>query len=284
MALAGRSAAPVPAADAVASADHLDYLIRVYAEESGIEPGLLHPRTPLENYGLTSALITALNARLASDIGDHVPRTLFFEHPDLAGVAGELARLDSRTGLAPTPAATGARRRAAGEAPRRLAPAPGADQRIAIIGLAGRYPQAADLEELWSNLRDGRDSVTALPRERRQPDWPDWPAGLMVGGFIDGVADFDPLFFGITPRDAALMDPQERLFLQVAWHALESAGYTRGRLAAHDGRVGVFVGSMYNEYPLLGIAAARDGRWTATGSAPASPTGCRTSWGCTVPA
>ena len=93
----------------------------------------------------------------------------------------------------------------------------------------------------------------------------------MVGGFLDDVAMFDPLFFGITPRDAAAMDPQERLFLQIAWHTLEDAGYTRARLRErHGGRAGVFVGSMYNEYPFLGLAqAAYDpaGTWSAVGSA-----------------
>src|SRR5207247_8540049 len=80
-----------------------------------------------------------------------------------------------------------------------------------------------------------------------------------------------PVCCGLRPRCAAAMAPEERLFLQCAWHTLEDAGYTRARLRErHGGRAGVFVGSMYNEYPFLGLAqAAYDpaGRWSPVGSA-----------------
>ncbi|WP_141292105.1 beta-ketoacyl synthase N-terminal-like domain-containing protein, partial [Ideonella azotifigens] len=71
------------------------------------------------------------------------------------------------------------------------------------------------------------------------------------GGFIEGVDEFDPLFFNISPREAELMDPQERLFLQCVHATLEDAGYTRGSVAAEQ-NVGVFVGVMYEEYQLYG--------------------------------
>ena len=92
---------------------------------------------------------------------------------------------------------------------------------IAVIGLAGRYPGARDLEEFWRNLAAGVDSVTEVPAARwdhrayfdasgEQPgtSWSRW------GGFIEGVDQFDPLFFHISPREARVMDPQERLFLE----------------------------------------------------------------------
>src|SRR6185436_12263280 len=123
-----------------------------------------------------------------------------------------------------------------------------------------------DLEQFWRNLVAGLDAVTPIPADRRPAGY---GADLMVGGFLDEVDRFDPLFFGITPRDAAVMDPQERLFLEIAWHTLEDAGYTRSRLRErHGGRAGVFVGCMYNEYPFLGLEARDDdGRWTPAGSA-----------------
>ena len=74
--------------------------------------------------------------------------------------------------------------------------------------------------------------------------------GAKWGGFVDGVDEFDPLFFNISPREAPYMDPQERLFLQCAYEAIEDAGYTRAALA--EGDVGVFVGVMWEEYQLYG--------------------------------
>ncbi|GAB3227153.1 hypothetical protein GCM10027447_17980 [Glycomyces halotolerans] len=135
------------------------------------------------------------------------------------------------------------------------APRPAAEP-IAVIGVAGRYPGADDLESFWRDLVDGRDGATGPPADRR------FGAEGGPGAFIDGVHRFDPLFFSIPPVEAAAMDPQERLFLQTAWHALEHAGYTPSRLReTTDRRVGVFTASMYNDYPYLG------GDDTATGSA-----------------
>ncbi|MDE9482416.1 KR domain-containing protein [Xenorhabdus bovienii] len=125
---------------------------------------------------------------------------------------------------------------------------------IAIIGLAGRYPQADNLAQLWQNLSGGVDSITEIPSER----WPhqnyfEARPGVVGktyskwGGFIDGVEHFDPLFFNISPREAAVQDPQERLFLQCAWDVLEDAGYTREQLN-QQGAVGVFAGVQYQDY------------------------------------
>ncbi|MGA6163600.1 SDR family NAD(P)-dependent oxidoreductase [Amycolatopsis magusensis] len=129
---------------------------------------------------------------------------------------------------------------------------------IAIIGVAGRYPGARDLDELWQNLLAGTDSVTEIPAERWSQDGFYHPERRTPGrsysrwgGFLDGVADFDPAFFQITPREAATMDPQERLFLQTVWHTMEDAGLTRAGLAGS--RAGVFVGVMFNQYQLLGL-------------------------------
>ncbi|MBN4658957.1 hypothetical protein H4F44_24505, partial [Escherichia coli] len=79
------------------------------------------------------------------------------------------------------------------------------------------------------------------------------------GGFIDGIADFDPEFFKISPREAEHLDPQERLFLMHAWMAMEDAGYTR--TSPELGRqVGVYAGVMYQEYPLFAAEAGVKGR------------------------
>ena len=251
----------------------LRYLVRIYAEVSGIPADRLHPRTRFEDYGLTSIQIAALNARLGHDLGPNVPATLFFEHPDLAGVAVALAGWDiprhqpetsqaeiprhQPDTLPPCPQPAEPHKPHVPDTPRDLHDSHGPHDPLAIVGLAGRYPMAPDLNQFWANLLAGRDCVTEPPRDRLRAGW---PGPLMTGGYLDGVTEFDPLFFGITPRDAALMDPQERLFLQECWHALESAGYTRDKLRdRHHGRIGVFAASMYNEYAFFGLGGTPAG-------------------------
>ncbi|MBP2336642.1 acyl transferase domain-containing protein/acyl carrier protein [Saccharothrix coeruleofusca] len=235
-------AAP-PGSDEVPEAA-LRYVLELYGEVSGIPVDRLDPRVPLADYGIGSFLITSLNARLERDLGER-DRTLFLAHGDLAGVARALAHRHPRL------AERGEQRAAAPVEP-------DADRgAVAVIGIAGRYPKAADLRQLWDNLVHGRDCVTRLPEDRRRPGW---PVDLMWGGFLDGVDLFDPLLFAISPRDAELMDPQERIFLEVVWELLEDAGYPPARLRSeHGSRVGVYAGAMYNEYPYFGVERSQRG-------------------------
>ncbi|MER7991296.1 SDR family NAD(P)-dependent oxidoreductase, partial [Streptomyces noursei] len=145
------------------------------------------------------------------------------------------------------------------------------DDAIAVIGLSGRYPMADDLGEFWENLAQGRDCITEVPRERwdheRFFDADASRAGGTYGkwgGFLSDVDKFDPLFFSVSPREAELMDPQERLFLQSAWHVLEDAGYRARALGRR--KVGVFVGVMYGEYQLYGALDALRGTGPVTES------------------
>ncbi|HEX8095914.1 SDR family NAD(P)-dependent oxidoreductase, partial [Jatrophihabitans sp.] len=132
---------------------------------------------------------------------------------------------------------------------------------IAVIGIAGRYPAGADLEEFWTSLASGRSAITEVPAERwDHPSIFDADPGASGrtygrwGGFLDGIERFDAAFFGISPKDAERMDPQERLFLTTAWHTFENAGYAPTE-QAHLA-VGVFVGVMWNHYQLY---ASEDG-------------------------
>ncbi|MDR6594684.1 amino acid adenylation domain-containing protein [Saccharothrix longispora] len=229
-------------------------LCAAFAEITGLPPERVGPRTPLADLGLTSATAVRMTVFVRERFGP-ASATLFFEHRDLAGVAAGLTGPAARTTRRPEPEPA-------------ASPVPGgADaQPIAVIGLAGRYPGADDLDAFWADLVAGRDRVTPLPADRARPDW---PAGSVHGGFLADVDHFDPLLFGIAPREAALLDPQERLFLEVARLTLDDAGYSARRLRdRHGGRVGVFVGAMHNEYPFLGVERSADGEPAYTGSTP----------------
>lgn len=99
--------------------------------------------------------------------------------------------------------------------------------------MSGVFPKAANIDEYWRNLEEGKDCITEVPADRW--DWREYygdplneanKTNVKWGGFIDGVADFDPLFFGISPLEAEQMDPQQRLLMMYAWKAIEDAGYS----------------------------------------------------------
>ncbi|MEC0959118.1 type I polyketide synthase, partial [Bacillus inaquosorum] len=145
---------------------------------------------------------------------------------------------------------------------------------IAIVGLAGRYPGARNMQEFWANLKGGKDCITPVPEERLAL-WQTPQKGEMWGGFLQDVDRFDPLFFHISPREAERMDPQERLFLECVYETLQDAGYTRQSLGAIQGQgmagnVGVFVGVMYEEYQLYGAQEQLKGRPVAVNGNAAS--------------
>ncbi|PEM80838.1 hypothetical protein CN558_29895, partial [Bacillus wiedmannii] len=133
------------------------------------------------------------------------------------------------------------------------------NQEIAIIGLNGRYPKSVTVDELWDNLRNGTSCISEIPSDRwnlekyYEPGFPkEGKSYSKWGGFIEGIDKFDPLFFNISPREAEMMDPQERLFLETAWGLLEDAGLTRKSLTKLNYKVGVFVGVMNGNYVRLG--------------------------------
>ncbi|HEX7240343.1 MAG TPA: amino acid adenylation domain-containing protein, partial [Longimicrobiaceae bacterium] len=125
-------------------------------------------------------------------------------------------------------------------------------QDVAIIGMAGRFPGARDIDEFWRNLRSGTRSLRRLGdeelraagvsrRERAAPGY------VPVSGVVEGAELFDAAFFGFTPREALVMNPQQRLFLECAWEALERAGYASRE---YTGRIGVYASEGQNRYML----------------------------------
>ncbi|HET9621306.1 MAG TPA: SDR family NAD(P)-dependent oxidoreductase [Kofleriaceae bacterium] len=124
------------------------------------------------------------------------------------------------------------------------------DSAVAIIGMNGRFPGAPTLDAFWRNLRGGVESVrTFSDDELRAAGVPEDmignPAYVKRGAPLDDVAMFDAAFFGFHAREAELMDPQFRLFLEAAWSALESSGYAVDDFA---GAIGLYAGATFNSY------------------------------------
>ena len=151
---------------------------------------------------------------------------------------------------------------------------------VAVVGIGCRFPGDVDgPDSYWQLLMDGREGVSEVPADRwdvdafYDPD-PMTPGRMTTrwGGFLSDVAGFDAEFFGITPREAEAMDPQQRMVLEVAWEALEDAGIPPESLAGT--RTGVMMGVYYNEYQAMSAQSPEMvTAYTATGNAHAVTVG-----------
>ncbi len=132
---------------------------------------------------------------------------------------------------------------------------PGYEDAVAVVGMAGRFPGAATVEEFWRNLRGGVESIDFFSVEEMEAAGAPSalvrdPSYVRAHGTLDRVEWFDAAFFGFSPREAEIMDPQVRLFLETAWEALERAGYDAERVEVP---VGVFGGGTMNHYLMHAI-------------------------------
>ncbi|NSL43589.1 polyketide synthase, partial [Streptomyces sp. 8P21H-1] len=130
-----------------------------------------------------------------------------------------------------------------------------AREAVAVVGVSCRLPGARNPRAFWELLRDGRSGITDVPADRWDARWllsadPAAPGGIATtrGGFLEDVSGFDADFFGISPNEADMMDPQQRLVLELGWEALEDADVVPARLAGT--RTGVFVGAMWDDYAI----------------------------------
>ncbi len=131
---------------------------------------------------------------------------------------------------------------------------------IAVVGMAGRFPGAGDVDEFWTNIKAGVDSITRFrPAQSESAPDPDEPSASYVcaRGVLNDIDFFDARFFGYLPREAEVMDPQHRLFLEIAWEALEHAGHDPAR---YPGAVGVFGGCYMDTYVLANLCADEEFR------------------------
>lgn len=185
---------------------------------------------PLYEQGMSSVQLIRMYARLRRELGIDFPQTALFEHPSVAALADHLA------GAKPSTVAGGA----AGPALR-----PDLDGRIAIIGMAIRFPGADSVDQFWANLSAGVHSVRRFTSQELAA------AGLSgdlvpAAGVLSDIAGFDTGLFQLSAKEAALTDPAQRLFLECCHEALEQGGYA----APSSGRrIGVFAGSGMNLYP-----------------------------------
>ena len=216
----------------------LDTVRRVIG--AAVAPNPVADETPFFDLGLTSVTSVRAHVRLQQELGREFPVGALFAYPSIAALAGHLdaGPVGAERAAADTPASL----------PPQTATVAPPDGRIAVIGLAIRFPGARTLEDYWANLRDGVSSIATFDAaelaesgltagEIADPD------RRPFGGVLDEVDGFDAEFFGMSPTEAARTHPAHRLFLECCYHALESAGYPEP-----TARTGVYAGAGMNLY------------------------------------
>ncbi len=224
-------------------------LLEIWCSVLGISSAGIHDN--FFELGGTSLTAFSVAAQIGRRLGIEIPVLELFEQPTIADLA---QRLVGRQAHATTVRDAYDRARAR----RRTAASPTAFD-VAIVGAAGRFPGARDLDELWANLRDGRETVTTFRRDELDPLVPrqdrDDPSYVPARGILDDIDKFDAAFFGISPNEAELMAPQLRVFLEVAWEAFENAGYVGEKI---PGPVGVWAGMGNNFYYVHNVLTRPD--------------------------
>ncbi|GAA3511487.1 acyl transferase domain-containing protein [Streptosporangium album] len=206
------------------------------------DPDAVELGLPFKELGFDSAMLVELTTRLNAAAGLTLTANTLFDHP--------------------TPARLAAFLRSTPGSPEPVESTPTADEPIAIIGMACRYPGGIDSpESLWRLVHAGTDAVSTMPSDRG------WRTAAVPGGFLYDAADFDAAFFGISPREALAMDPQQRLALEVSWEAVERAGILPSTL--YGTRTGVYLGAMAQDYGARMHEVSGDAEgYTLTGTSP----------------
>ncbi|ESS66711.1 polyketide synthase PksL [Methyloglobulus morosus KoM1] len=298
--LIGRSASSPRGAENITGIQILKetqkYIKQLLSSHIGLTTDEIEVDDDFEAYGINSMMIVELNKSFEDDFGS-LSKTLFFEYRNVQELAEYFIEnhIDKLYGLfninghvAPTESfkepvdseravkhgATDGLRTNNQEKPyveqNKAQPKHYVENDIAIIGVDGRYPGANNINEFWEMLKRGVDSVTEMPESRFDysqlfdADPEQHKIYSKRGAFINDIDKFDAAFFNISPREAELIDPQERLFLEVAWGTFEDAGYTRQTLLnSSDRQVGVFVGALWQPYQSIGTEETLKGNIVA---------------------
>src|SRR6266478_2423969 len=208
-----------------------NWLISHISAELSLPISGIDAEQPFVNFGMDSIKAISLAAALETWLGRTLPPTLVYDYPNIRVLSNYLtgqadARVSTNTDMNMTGATA---------------------EPIAIIGIGCRFPGADSPAAFWELLTAGVNCVTPSPPERwNGHNWGANGNDGLYGGFLQCVDQFDADFFGISSREAAHMDPQQRLMLEVCWEAIEDAGQTPERLAGTQ--TGVFIGASNNEY------------------------------------
>ena len=218
------------------------------------------PSVVFSDLGMDSLMAVEFRNRLNLALaGEHaISSTAIYDYPDLAALAGHLAR---ELGEADEPATLRER------APQPRASVPQAEDGIAIVGMACRFPGGEDLAAFWRELEAGENAVTDGRRDSGSwegvagdPDGAD--AAYRRGAYLKDIDRFDSLFFRIAPIEARMMDPQQRMLLETTWQALEDAGIDPDRL--RGSRTGVYAGVGASEYRQVIADSGREDNFFGT--------------------
>lgn len=261
-----------------------DFVRQILAQAVKLAPERILEDTAFEHYGIDSVMQISIINEFEKSLGS-LPKTLLFEHASLRELVDYFKAHHAQSFTA-SESKQDAKRESASPVQRRrlrrhlpvseskvvtvepMAKNDASQQEdIAIIGIAGRYPRSANLDALWENLKAGNNCITAPPQDR----WRDSLVAALsdevttnkelYGGYLDDIHRFDHRLFGIPEDQVLTLSPELRLFLEVVWETLENGGYSKRQLLELQQRyglgVGVYVGSMYDQYSWTAPTADR---------------------------
>ena len=240
-----------------------EFLRTVIAEKLGAEVTEAEDKTAFFTLGVTSLISEEIMTILHKEFTG-LSETLLFEYPNIEKLSEFLSAQkrnpESVLEFKETEPDTGSRQeeevlpvQAAEKVPE-----PGTDRSsdIAVIGMSGMFPKAENQHDFWDNLMENKDCVSEIPEDRWDSSYyseektAEYASYSKWGGFIDRPDRFDPLFFSVSPWEADLMDPQQKLYVTCCWEAMEDAGYGNPAARPTD-QIGVFAGVTWNEYSLI---------------------------------
>lgn len=232
-ALSELAAQPLTTLSARPVSEWQEQIVAVWAEALQVEPEAIGISDNFFEIGGHSLLMAKVQVLLKQQVGVDVTITELFKHPTVKALAEALVQPE---------AAQEHKIKRAVQATEREE-----QEAVAIIGIGLRFPDASTPEEFWQNLRAGKESVREVPLAELdvKPRPEELDRLVRFGGFLEDIDQFDPALFGLTEREAVLMDPQQRLFLECAWEAFEDAGYN---VLDMEESVSVYAGIANTEY------------------------------------